>query len=218
LFVWGWENFGKFGSDLLTGAICSGKTDESGRRDCADKYRTGAGREVTMTTVTVPKINESYIKSKALSVLETHRIWQPPVDAFKLARANGFSVVAAIFREDVECVAGFIDIASKKIVVNANDSLEQQNFTIAHELGHYLLDHHLDAEFVRNYSVLMRNACVVAKNWMELEADIFADNLLVPAMFLREYVSKYPLATDYELARIFGVDPEVIRYRRPFSR
>ena len=165
--------------------------------------------------LTVAKIER--IKNMTMKILETHRIWKPPVIAVKLAREYGFGVFTAGFGPShADCVAGYIDIADKKIIVNADDSPEQQNFTVAHELGHYLLEHHLSEDFVKNYSVLLRNTCAGEAMPMELEANVFADNLLVPAIFLREYRDKYPHATDRELARVFGVSPEVICYRRPF--
>jgi len=137
-----------------------------------------------MATMITSEINESRVKSRALSVLETHRIWQPPVVASRLANAYGFEVISAVFGpENARCVAGYIDVPNKKIVVNAEDTPFRQNFTIAHELGHFLLAHHEDADFVQNYSVMMRNTCAVEPTPMELEANVFADNLLVPAMF-----------------------------------
>ena len=172
-----------------------------------------------MATITASMIKDidSRAKSLALTVLEMNRIWQPPVVASRLANACGFEVISAVFGpEHAKCVAGFIDVANRKIFVNDADASFQQNFTIAHELGHFLLNHHETEGFVENYSVLMRDTCAGELTPMELEANVFADNLLVPAKFLREYLDKYPRATYEELSRIFGVSPEVIRYRRPY--
>lgn len=38
-------------------------------------------------------------------------------------------------------LSGFLDAKKKVIFVNKNNTLEQQKFTIAHELGHYMLGH-----------------------------------------------------------------------------
>jgi Zn-dependent peptidase ImmA (M78 family) len=156
------------------------------------------------------------IKSLALSTLEINRIGVPPVNAIILAKKYGFHPFGMVFDPKyAKCVAGFIDIENSKIIVNAEDTPACQNFTIAHELGHYLLRHHEAADFDSTYSVLLR-ATDIQLTPMEVEANIFADNLLVPAMFLREYLIKYPYATDQELANIFGVPSEVIQYRKPF--
>ena len=100
------------------------------------------------------------------------------------------------------------------LIINAKDATVQQNFTIAHGLGHYALEHHKDPRFEKNYSVILRDACFVGQTPVELEVNLFADNLLVPSMFLQKYLNKYPYATDQELSNIFGVPSEVIYRRR----
>ena len=158
------------------------------------------------------------IKQAALNVLEANRIDEPPVTAARLAEAYGFTVIGMIFSpEHAKRIAGFIDVPSGEIVVNAEDAPVIQNYTIAHELGHYLLKHHEAEDFEKNYSVLLREAGGPSQEPMEIEANLFADNLLVPSMFLREYLDRYPRATNQELSNIFGVSPEVIRYRRPYA-
>jgi Zn-dependent peptidase ImmA (M78 family) len=143
-----------------------------------------------------------------------HRIWEPPVDTVSLAQQNGFKVMEATFEKDYEGVAGFIDVPKKLIYVNAKDTSDQQNYTVAHELGHYLLNHHEQANFEDEYSVLLREPFSEEFTTIEKEANLFADNLLVPARFLSKWLADYPYATNEELARIFGVPANVIRYRR----
>ena len=142
-------------------------------------------------------------------------ITDPPVVAHRLARLFDFDIVGMTFGlKHARYVAGFIDIDRKEIVINAKDDPVQQNFTIAHGLGHYVLEHHKDPSFETKYSVILRDACFVGQTPVELEVNLFADNLLVPSMFLQKYLNKYPYATDQELSTIFGVPPEVIRRRR----
>lgn len=54
-----------------------------------------------------------------------------------------------------------------------------QNFSIAHELGHYLIEGHLDHIF-DGAGVHNSEAGFVSRNQYEMEADIFAANLLMP--------------------------------------
>ena len=167
----------------------------------------------------MPTLHKTYeqIKQIALNVLEAHRVWEPPVIAARLANKYDFKVFSAVFTPEYATeVAGYIDVEQRKIVVNAEDIAPCQNFTIAHELGHFLLEHHKDEKFEENYSVLLRETNESDLTVIEREANFFADNLLVPAMFLRTWLDKYPQATDWELSRIFGVSPDVIRYRRPY--
>jgi Zn-dependent peptidase ImmA (M78 family) len=98
-------------------------------------------------------------------------------------------------------------------VVNAEDSPARQNFTVAHELGHYLLEHELSGA---EYTCLFRNPANQKNTPIEKEANCFAANLLVPTYILREYLDKYPFATNEQLSKIFGVSSEVLRFRRQY--
>ena len=64
------------------------------------------------------------------------------------------------------------------IIVNDNESIQRIRFTIAHELGHYLLGHlgSDKANFNREYNNI--------KPIQETEADMFAARLLSPACVL----------------------------------
>lgn len=85
-------------------------------------------------------------------------------------------------------------------------------FTVAHELGHIILEHDTNSP---GYGVLFRDSAKPKnKNPMEQEADCFAANLLVPTSMLREYLENYPGVPNLLLARLFGVSEEVIRWRR----
>jgi len=152
-------------------------------------------------------------KTKALQILEANMIVKPPVIAAELAEAEGVEVLCMTFNPDYMEIAGFIDTDRKAIVVNAAENSARQNFTIAHELGHYLLKHYESSE----YTVLLRNSNAMKKTPMEQEANCFAANLLVPSMFLREYINNFPFITDLQLARLFGVSVDVIRFRRLYS-
>ena len=149
-------------------------------------------------------------ESLAWQILKENFVIEPPVSATKLAEACGLSVSEAEFKPEYVHIAGFIDFAKNKILVNTIDSPARKNFTIAHELGHYLLGHNAE----NGYTVLLRNTDEMIKTPQEREANCFAANLLVPEPFLREYLEKYSFATDPQLANIFGVSAEVIRYRR----
>ena len=151
------------------------------------------------------------IKSKALGILSEHGIEKPPVVAVGLARKQGFEVLCAML--DPVCVAGYIDVENMRIMVNSEDSPAQQNFTIAHELGHYALKHHERADYKENYYALLRNNCDDEETPMEQEANWFAENLLVPTAFLRDRLKKYPFLTNLQLANMFGVPVFIIQER-----
>ena len=149
------------------------------------------------------------IQNIALGVLEKNNIRKPPVIAADLARTLGFKVLCA--KISPECVAGFIDVDNREIVVNREDAPVKQNFTIAHELGHYLLDHYKNDNYKDNYSVLLRDTCEGEDTQMEQEASWFAESLLIPIDFLVKRIVKYPFVTNQQLARMFGVPSALIR-------
>ncbi len=106
-------------------------------------------------------------------------------------------------------VAGFLDLENKRIVVNEEDSVNRQAFTIAHELGHLLLHLELLTE-QPNYAIVYRRVPVGGANDpYEREANLFAAHLLVPRKFLDQY-RHLPVG---RIADIFGVSAEVIRHR-----
>ena len=67
------------------------------------------------------------------------------------------------------------------ILVNGKDSLEEQRFTIAHELGHIFLRHKMtdDGKYGRNYGVRLK-----PETPQEYQAERFAMNILAPACVL----------------------------------
>ena len=152
------------------------------------------------------------IKQLTRKILEENMIVKPPIIAAELILVSDLVVSCGTFKPEYEHISGFLDIDNKKIVINAIDSPSQQNYTIAHEFGHYLLGHYQEAE----YAPLLRDSRAMKKTLLEQRASYFAANLLVPDMFLREYIDRYPLIEDYQLTRIFGVPLEIIRYRKRY--
>jgi Zn-dependent peptidase ImmA (M78 family) len=162
-------------------------------------------------TIPIKHPNLAKAKESALNVLRDNLIIKPPVIAEALARGYGLRVVYCLFKPEFNDIAGFINIQEKKIAVNREDPIYCQNFTIAHELGHYLLDHNLESP---EYSCLFRYPEKQAKVPEENEANYFATNLLVPQQMLREIVDKYPFADDLQLSRLFGVPADTIKLQK----
>lgn len=145
-------------------------------------------------------------------VLEENEIISPPVDVVQICKNYNLG----IFESDLgssNLVSGFLDPQERRIYLNQNDSVERKNFTIAHELGHWLMHRDLVISEPDKYAIMYRMP--LGKNQKdpyEVEANFFAANLLVPTQFLNKfYKSKnYDLAS---LSVIFGVSTEVISYR-----
>jgi Zn-dependent peptidase ImmA (M78 family) len=150
-------------------------------------------------------------KARAQKVLKDNFLSEPPILAWDLADNYGLVISYSTFKPEHNDISGFIEAKKKTIFVNCLDSMQRKNFTIAHELGHFLLDHLKDS----GYDALYRRP-IVEQNEKKLEsiANCFAANLLVPENILRQYIADYSFATNDQLSRIFCVSPEVIGYRR----
>lgn len=139
----------------------------------------------------------------------TARYNAPPIPVLEIAESNGVDVVFASFGAHNQKVAGFCDFKAAKLYVNKEDKQERQFFTIAHELGHWLLHRGIFLAHPAQYPVLPRFQSVENHSPMEKEANQFAANLLVPERLLRP-VMKAPIAT---LASIFRVSRTMMEFR-----
>lgn len=136
---------------------------------------------------------------------------KPPVDPEAIAEAEGVRVVYARFNGAMSAkIAGYSDPNRSRIVVNQDLPFNRKTYTIAHELGHYVL--HKD--YLSDdgaYQIFPRmNSYDGPKPPEEQEADAFAANLLVPIEMLRTYAD---LASIRELAQMFMVSQDVILFR-----
>jgi Zn-dependent peptidase ImmA (M78 family) len=99
------------------------------------------------------------------------------------------------------------------IGVNRRQALVRQRFTLAHELGHYLL-RHMDVVYVDFGGDLSSAASGVplAYNWRhERDATEFAANILMPAALVAAAVAGTTHVA--ELARQFQVSPAAMGFR-----
>ena len=148
----------------------------------------------------------------AENIINNYDITEPPVLAKEIAEAYGLSIIYVDFvkiNPQYNKISGFIDAETNKLYVNAAEHPKRQNFTIAHELGHFLLGHLNSNE----YNVLYRNN-EFSDSPLEREANCFAANLLVPEKLLKKAIKDYPFITDYQLGNLFGVSEAVIKNRK----
>jgi len=133
----------------------------------------------------------------------------PPIPVLEIAETHGVDVVFTDFGAHSENVAGFCDFRAEKLYVNADDGLARQGFTIAHELGHWLLHRSIFEKDPERYPVLPRFQNPNRFDPLEQEANHFAACLLVPSRLVR------PLrgAGVSVLADIFGVSRTMMEFR-----
>lgn len=153
----------------------------------------------------------SRAKNEAEKILNKNFISSPPIDLEEIAEGEGLNIAMAEFEN--KDVSGFIDFDKKMILVNKYDWSSRQRFTIAHELGHWVL-HQKEIKEDRDLVILYRRPIEGEKDHLEQEANCFAANLLVPVNFLQEAIRK--ALSNKEIASFFRVSEAVIQYRRGF--
>jgi len=149
-------------------------------------------------------------RDRAQQVLQENFVVSPPVRVGEIAKNYGLDITEVELGEDFSHVSGFIDPEERVIYVNRSDSDTRKAFTIAHELGHWLLHQDQLKTDPDRYAIVYRIPIGRLNiDPVEKEANVFAANLLVP----REWLDKHTDKNPEEIARIFGVSPEVIGYR-----
>jgi DNA helicase II / ATP-dependent DNA helicase PcrA len=115
-----------------------------------------------------------------------------------------------------EGVLGELDLCRKTISISQDLEPERREFTLAHELGHAALNHserivdleeHVDERTGTDELDVQEgiHQAYNSRDLMEVEANLFAAELLVPSRLLREATSEDTAWTVAGLAERFGV-------------
>lgn len=139
-----------------------------------------------------------------------------PVDVMAVALALGVHIRVAFLDP---AVSGMIEKSGQKFVITVNhqDAPVRRRFTIAHELGHYMLHRHLigdgldDDRAYRSTNVGKYHNTKVGPR-EETEANRFAANLLMPKELVeRERARLFDSVAD--MAALFGVSEHAMSIR-----
>lgn len=135
-------------------------------------------------------VRKKHIQQLVALILDKHNVKKGPVPVEDIVK----SYKIEIRKDNVDdnlCGFLFRDRETGKTVIGANKShhSNRQRFTIAHELGHFLLHEgetlHLDQERGA-YSIKYRNAqSSMGQDDSEKEANFFAAELLMPERIIR---------------------------------
>lgn len=154
------------------------------------------------------------IEHIAKNTLEQSGLTQFPINPIKIALWLGLSVEEARFKR--ADVSGMVDPKEKQIIVAEGDSDTRKRFSVAHELGHYILHYNgLEGKTfpdTEDYHVSYRdNVSTQGFDIAEIEANYFAANLLMPA---NEVISQWNLyGSVSHLATYFWVSKTAMRFR-----
>lgn len=114
------------------------------------------------------------------------------IDVKKVALFLNIELVSYDFGEDVSGVL-MRDDQNAKIGYSLHNGLKRQRFTIAHELGHYVLNHQRQGIFVdtpEKYFTLFRDQnSSTGEDVQEREANAFAAAILMPKTILIDAAS-----------------------------
>lgn len=156
------------------------------------------------------------IESMIEELLAGYEITEAPVPVERIAKAKG----ARIFYQSLEDnVSGFLyrDKTQAVIGVNTHHAPARQNFTTAHELGHFLLHEQEHLHIDREFRVRLRDdVSSLGTDDDEREANFFAASLLMPKRFLEEDLETEEyfdlLGDDFlsDLSRKYGVSTQAL--------
>jgi len=150
-------------------------------------------------------MNERDIATK---VLNTYWDGKPiPVNPALLAEAAGVSVRACSNAELGGASGWYRQPDGKPVILfNASEPTTRQRFTIAHELGHHVLQH---GERPRDNSSAFMNPYEA----VEVSANRFAAEVLMPVHAVRVMVEERQVTSITELANAFCVSEPAMIYR-----
>lgn len=169
-------------------------------------------------------IRRARIRQAVQQLLSECDITEPPVEVSQIARHLGLRIAGA---PDRDGLSGFLmrDSASGRCVIGVNRShpRTRQRFTIAHEIGHFVLNHadgnlHVDAD--RNVRLARSTLSSEGSDRHEIEANTFAAELLMPARFLEQDMEDDDQLVDLDdgafcehLAKRYRVSPAAMTFR-----
>jgi Zn-dependent peptidase ImmA (M78 family) len=141
----------------------------------------------------------------------------PPIDVHRIARNLGIEVVE---RPELvvkgEAASGFLLRTRGRTicVLNGDDHPNRKRFTVAHEIGHYLLHPFRETYIDWNFR---NNKSSKGTDRQEIEANGFAAELLMPEELIRAAVPSHLSVIEddeqlRELARRFRVSPQAMTH------
>lgn len=157
----------------------------------------------------------NYIENKTEELLRSNKLFQAPVNVNKLAKKIGVKVESKEFDDDV---SGLFVMKDDKpfIAYNSNQGSNRRRFTIAHELGHFVLHSKNKPLFVdKPKEVMFRNSDSSKGEFLkEREANAFAAAVLMPRSLLKEEIDNNSATELIEtLSKKFKVSTQAMSFR-----
>lgn len=167
---------------------------------------------------TVEFMEREKVEEAALALLNRHDLLgNAAVNPVAVASAEGIEVFSIQLSDDSVCGILRKERDQYCIYVNADHHPHRMRYTIAHEIGHYVLHRDIVETFVDKEINLYRkpqsleSARDRQSAMMEVQANMFAAALLMPGPSVRK---QYAHTKDIQaLAKMFGVSREAMGHR-----
>jgi len=129
-------------------------------------------------------------KARAAEIIEKFHITSLPIPVEQIAEKLGAKVIKRSDFSDELC--GMIIKEDGVVIIGVNEAhpKSRQRFTIAHEIGHFVMHSeiidkvHVDKTF--NYALKRDGRSKIGEDRMEIEANKFAAELLMPSELLKK--------------------------------
>ncbi|SDA73162.1 protein of unknown function [Butyrivibrio sp. INlla18] len=169
--------------------------------------------------------NDSYIPEAVKIILAQNGIDKYPINVFDIAKKLSFAIKYASFQDDaisgilwdgIEPISVEGEQYQRVIFVKKDEIPQRQMFTVAHEIGHFMLHCNDESNFYERYMTKNSNVSKEQKE-MEDKADFFAANLILPEDILHRYILVNKLENIDEIVNKvssdFFVEKETIERR-----
>jgi len=170
--------------------------------------------------------DDEYIPVAIRMILSENGIKEYPINAFEIAKKLGFTIKYAEFKDST--ISGILwdgveeaifgnEGYKRVMIINSKESPERQLFTVAHEIGHFMLHCNENSNFYERYISAGNKSVDPEEKRMEDKADYFAANLLLPEDILNRYIKVNNLKNrrniEYAVASSFFVEKETVSRR-----
>lgn len=146
------------------------------------------------------------IEKAALAIIAGYWEQSVPVDVYEIARKMKITIVEDPFLP----VSGEFNLEDKNkpiIKINTSENHLRQRFTMAHELGHFVLNHG------SRFRDPVSNFFSDIPDEKEVQANRFAAALLMPEPAIRFFIKNEKNPTTQKLAEYFKVSSTAMIYR-----
>jgi Zn-dependent peptidase ImmA (M78 family) len=152
-----------------------------------------------------------WARNQARKLLTRLELTKPPIAVEKIARRLGIKLIDHEFDSNISSL--LVCKANQFIIcVNKEHPLSRRRFSVAHEIGHFIL-HRDEAPYIDKDCEIYFRAANGGDDDKEVEANQFAAELLMPLTLIRQDLSTTPPPVASELAKKYQVSEQAMTFR-----